>query len=297
VERVDARAGWGQPLELRATVEEDQKFVPQPTPAPVPFPQPVPFPGQQVPFPGQQVPFPGQQVPFPGQPGFPQPVPQGWPGQGAQWRELPGAGVCMGVDAWGNIICCNKEGKIYEKKLQAPDWSLLGGICTHIARGHDGTTWCVNREQQIFRREADWVKQPGSAVFVTVGQHDQVVVLDQAGFIFKWDPNTKNWLQIDGRGSTASIGFDGTLVVCDNQGETYRRDGMTWTKLPIKGHLPAVVAWNSMYMATKEGEVVHSWDGGMQWRPIGFNLLHISAVRGHVVGTSAQQKMFHLMHQ
>jgi len=168
----------------------------------------------------------------------------------ANWVQVEGAATSIGVDDAGNMVCCNAGGQMFEKTPSGP-WQQMDGAATMVARGRDGTTWCVNAEQNIWRRqEGKWNQMPGAAVFVSVGSFNQVLVINASQQIFRWEG--AGWQQMDGAAVTGSIGADGTIIVVNSAHQVFRRDGAAWTLLPnCNGGVPAVVSRGQMYITNK----------------------------------------------
>jgi len=210
-----------------------------------------------------------------------------------RWVQLEGAATSVGVDDWGNLVCCNAGGTMYEKNSNERGWRQIDGAATMVARGRDGTTWCVNKEQQIWRRDGGrWNQMPGAAVFVSVGSANEVIVINSAQQIFKWHQN--NWQALDGAALRGSIGSDGTLFVVNSGGEIFRRDGGRWTKTSAIGHMPAVVDRGLVYVTNPQNQLFKSKDGGVTWKPLEGKLVHAAAAKGHFVGVNASQQLWHM---
>jgi len=213
----------------------------------------------------------------------------------AAWTQVEGAATSIGIDDWGNMICCNAAGQIYEKNHNEMAWRLIDGAATMVARGRDGSTWCVNSAQNIWRRDgAKWTQAPGAAVFVSVGSADQVIVINAAQQIFKWNRGGNSWAQFDGAAVRGSIGADGTLFVVNAGGEVFRRD-IAWTKLTnCNAGTVAVVSRELVYLSNRANQIYKSKDGGGNWKQMEGALTHTAASKGHFVGCNAAQQLWHM---
>jgi hypothetical protein len=214
------------------------------------------------------------------------------------WAQLDGAATSIGIDDEGNMVCVNAAQECYERRKGERGWTKTDGVATQIARGGDGSTWCVTKDQQIFRREGGlggpWKQMPGAAVFVAVGSKDQVVVVNAAQQIYKWNPDVSNWAHLEGHALTASIGADGTIFVCNRDQEIYRRVGAGWAKTAGSAVMPAVQHKDSVYVINSVHAIYCSKDSGATWSLCEGQLKHIAVSRGHIVGANNGHQLYHM---
>jgi len=211
-----------------------------------------------------------------------------------KWNQLEGAATSIGIDDGGNMVCCNAGGQMFEANAGG-GWVQMDGAARMVARGRDGTTWCVNAEQNLFRREGGrWVQMPGAATFVAVGSANNVICINAGQQIWRWSHMQNNWEAMDGAAVCGSIGSDGTILVVNAGHEVFRRDGASWTRLNATGGVPAVVHRMHMFISNENGQVYISRDGGNSWQQLPGALSHAAASNGFLVGANAGQQLWQM---
>lgn len=100
-----------------------------------------------------------------------------------------------------------------------------------VSVGADGTAWCVDTDNRLWKlEESGWKKNPsGRAVEVAVGDNDNVWCRNAAGEVFKLDGDDWNdgWVK-DTKAKdvqTISAAADGTVWVGNKRGELFKRVG------------------------------------------------------------------------
>lgn len=108
---------------------------------------------------------------------------------------------------------------------------------TGLSVGADGTSWCVDSNSRLWKREGGgWKKNPsGRAVEVAVGDNDNVWCRNAAGEVFKLDGDDwdDGWVK-DTQAKdvqTISAAADGTVWAGNKSGQIFKRVGVnSWSQ-------------------------------------------------------------------
>lgn len=117
-------------------------------------------------------------------------------------------------------------------------WTKMPGLASHVSVGRDGSVWCVNPQDQVFRWNPsvqNWETIPGmKAVFIYLmleGSLCQISVYDAQTVIgvnrnmeiWYWDRYLNGWKQAPGLLRSVSVGASGYQHVwgVNSQGELW----------------------------------------------------------------------------
>ena len=115
------------------------------------------------------------------------------------WDQAPGAAVRISVGPDGSPWVVNAVGNIFHKVSADPlngNYILLPGFARDIGVGADGSVWMIATNRVpggygIYKwnvSRSDWDPVPGGAVRIAVDPDGNAWVVNDAGFIFAYDP-------------------------------------------------------------------------------------------------------------
>lgn len=85
-------------------------------------------------------------------------------------------------------------------------WAEIEGSGVQISVGKDGTVWCINRQQEIFRRNGlcgSWERVDGRLTHLSVFDKDTIIGNNSNHEVFQWQGE---WLKCPGKTTTISVG-------------------------------------------------------------------------------------------
>jgi hypothetical protein len=128
----------------------------------------------------------------------------------------------------------------------------------HISVGADGTVWCADDLNRLWRRSgSSWVKDESAiSHLVSVGDAKHIWCVNKQGEAFQLDSQGK-W-QKDNVAKdvrTLSAAADGTVWCGNGQGRLFRREDSTWKEDPVAvAVLVAVGSKDQVWCVNKQGE-------------------------------------------
>jgi hypothetical protein len=169
-------------------------------------------------------------------------------------------------------------------------WEQISGGLKYVSVGADGTTWGVNANDQIFRRDgSSWTLVSGALKQISVGNSMNVWGVNAADNIFQW--NGGGWTQVAGALKHVSVGNDGTVWGVNASDNIFRRDGSSWTQIP--GALKQISVGNAANVwGVNAGDDIFRRNGS-SWTQIPGALKHVAvASDGTVWGVNAGDAIF-----
>jgi len=172
-------------------------------------------------------------------------------------------GACTVISSNGHEDWCVNAGQEIFHRVKGGGWQKMPGAAVNISVGHDGTCWCLNSAQQIWRWQGNnWVSVPGAAVSVGVGSAQDVWVTNAGQEIFHC-PGNGQWTKIDGAATHISCGKDGTALCINAQQNIFKRNGPhgRWEQLPgaaVQGD----VYDNNTFAVVNKADEIFAWQHG-----------------------------------
>jgi hypothetical protein len=188
----------------------------------------------------------------------PQPVAHQGP---LAWKQLEG--LLERVSASGrNVWGVNKAHGIYQYDFNANHWVQRPGSAVDIAAASDGTAWCVNGNDNVFRWDGHtWHQLPGLLRRISAASNNNVWGTNKAHEIYYWDGS--NWHKSDGEAQEISVGEDGTVFALNNAHDQagnfniYRKHGHNGAWQNVQGGLISISVYdgNTVIGCNKSGEI------------------------------------------
>ena len=100
------------------------------------------------------------------------------------------------------------------QELLSTNWLQRGSLQAQDIAAGGGSVWATGKDQGIYKREnQQWVREPGAAVRIAVDGSGNPYVVNATHSIYRWNPSSKDWTQLDGAAYDVGVGFDGDLWV------------------------------------------------------------------------------------
>jgi hypothetical protein len=152
---------------------------------------------------------------------------------GSAWANVPGAAVRIDVDPQGNPWVVNEGGNIY--RMVGTNWQQIPGGAIDIGIGAGGV-WVIGTAKvpggnEIFQYKANaWAKIPGGAVRIDVDPKGIAWVVNDAGYIYRYNGNN-GWDKINGPAADdIGIGGEGSVFIVGKDGSIHKWNGSAWIK-------------------------------------------------------------------
>ena len=188
----------------------------------------------------------------------------------AAWEQYPGNATDIGInngDIW--IIGSNSmPGGFGIFHLENHDWRQVDGGAVAISVDGLGRPWVVNQQGEIFQRSQNWIKLPGSAHDIGVGNNEVWVVGSisvPGGYpIYHW--NGRDWDSVSGGAVRIAVDPAGNPWVVNANAEIFRFDRGQWQRLPGAATDIAIgrdgSVWVIGVLSVAGGYGIYHWNGG-----------------------------------
>jgi len=191
--------------------------------------------------------------------------------------------------------CVNVSQEIYHR-VRGGGWQRKPGAAIYIDVASDGTCWCVNSMDQIYRWTGNnWTQMPGAAKTVGVGSARDVWVTNAAHQIYHCNGDG-NWTLIDGHAKQISCGNDGTVMCCNRDDQIYRRSGVQGRWEQVDGSAKQIDVWNhSTFIVVNSGNQIYTRRNGT-WVNEPGSCMHITCGGNNyerVVGCNSSHQIYH----
>jgi len=122
---------------------------------------------------------------------------------------------------------------IYKWNNNTQNWDTQLGTAVKLAVEPNGTAWCANAAQTIFRSDGNggWTVMPGLATEIAAGGDSpsagvvycigNVVHDDNGYYIYKWINN--NWTPVDGSAVKITVSRSADVLVENNKGQFFEK--------------------------------------------------------------------------
>jgi len=162
------------------------------------------------------------------------------------------------------------------------DWAKIpGGNAVSVGCGADGESWCVTRENKIYRWEGgDWKQMPGAGTKISVGSAKHIVLIGNNGHPYRW--NGMDWQELPGEVHSVGIGHDGDLWAIGNAERIYHFEGGDWKQKPGAAVQVSVHSANHIIVLNNGGKM-YAWDSMVgDWKELPGQASCVSAGKGVV---------------
>lgn len=194
------------------------------------------------------------------------------------WRQMPGAGLDIGMGANGTLWVIGTKavpGGFEIFRWDGRAWINVPGGAVRIDVDPQGYAWIVNDRGEIFRFSgAGWNKLPGLAKDVGVGANGAVWAIGTGqvagGFeVFRWTGN--NWVRMPGGALRIDVDPQGNPWVANDAGDVFRFTGSGWVGVPgVKARDIGIGGDGSVFVTAQDGGILkwvnNAWlkrDGGL----------------------------------
>lgn len=186
-----------------------------------------------------------------------------WRWNGSTWEEDKRArGVEIAVGSAAHVWIYNWAPQIF--KLGAAGWQADQPTIQRvrsISAGADGTTWAVDQDQKIWRRDAGGWVQPepnAKAVEISVGSAQHSWCVDQQQILYV--QNNGRWIPagpLGFRAKTISVGADGAACALTTDGRIFHRQNNDWVELDKNARAVQISVGSSavMWCVNQDGGV------------------------------------------
>jgi len=214
-----------------------------------------------------------------------------------EWKAVPGTLKQIAVGGTGHIWGVQDDAYANAIWRFDGDWRRIGGSALQVDVAMDGTTYCIDSSNVLFRFNVDrWIRVTGNIKYVAVGSATDVWGLNTAS---KAGRIVNDQFQQVGDVTFAnlSVGSDGTVWGVNVNGNIYKYDGTTF--IAVKGtlHQISVGSANAVWGVQTNGMVWrYTANGDIPFERIPGELTQVSVGGdGAVWGVQTGGKIFYYL--